>query len=62
MSGAVVIATFALRESVRRRVFTVVGLLTLAFLALYGLGTWQRARSRAGARLLRTPRVRDTPS
>jgi ABC-type transport system involved in multi-copper enzyme maturation permease subunit len=36
-----VIATFALRESVRRRVFTVVGLLTLAFLALYGLGTWQ---------------------
>ena len=38
---AVVIATFALRESVRRRVFTVVGLLTLAFLALYGLGTWQ---------------------
>ena len=41
MSGAVVIASFALRESVRRRVFTVVGLLTLAFLALYGLGTWQ---------------------
>jgi Cu-processing system permease protein len=39
--GAVVIATFALRESVRRRVFTVVGMLTLAFLALYGLGTWQ---------------------
>ena len=33
--------TFALRESVRRRVFIVVGLLTLAFLALYGLGTWQ---------------------
>ncbi len=41
MSGAVVIATFALRESLRRRVFTVVGLLTIAFLALYGLGTWQ---------------------
>jgi Cu-processing system permease protein len=41
LSGALVIATFALRESVRRRVFTVVGLLTLAFLALYGLGTWQ---------------------
>jgi Cu-processing system permease protein len=39
--GALVIATFALRESVRRRVFTVVGLLTLAFLGLYGLGTWQ---------------------
>ena len=39
--GATVIATFALRESVRRRVFTVVGLLTIAFLALYALGTWQ---------------------
>jgi ABC-2 type transport system permease protein len=39
--GAGVIAVFALRESVRRRVFLVVGLLTLAFLALYGLGAWQ---------------------
>jgi Cu-processing system permease protein len=41
VSGAAVIAVFALRESLRRRVFAVVGLLTLAFLALYGLGTWQ---------------------
>jgi Cu-processing system permease protein len=41
MSGATIIAAFALRESLRRRVFSVVGLLTLAFLALYGLGTWQ---------------------
>jgi Cu-processing system permease protein len=41
VSGAAVIAAFALRESLRRRVFSVVGLLTLAFLALYGLGTWQ---------------------
>jgi Cu-processing system permease protein len=41
VSGAAVIATFALRESLRRRVFAVVGLLTVAFLALYGLGTWQ---------------------
>jgi len=41
VSSAVVIATFALRESLRRRVFLVVGLLTIAFLALYGLGTWQ---------------------
>ena len=41
MSGATIIATFALRESLRRRVFTVVGLLTVAFLALYALGTWQ---------------------
>ncbi len=41
MSGARVIAVFALQESLRRRVFVVVGLLTLAFLALYGLGAWQ---------------------
>jgi Cu-processing system permease protein len=41
MSGAAIIAVFSLRESLRRRVFAVVGLLTLAFLALYGLGTWQ---------------------
>ena len=41
MNGAAVIAAFALRESLRRRVFSVVGVLTLAFLALYGLGTWQ---------------------
>ena len=36
-----VIALFALRESLRRRVFLVVGLLTIGFLALYGLGSWQ---------------------
>jgi ABC-type transport system involved in multi-copper enzyme maturation permease subunit len=41
VSAARIIAVFALRESVRRRVFLVVGLLTLAFLALYGLGAWQ---------------------
>jgi Cu-processing system permease protein len=41
VSAARVIAAFALRESLRRRVFVVVGLLTLAFLVLYGLGTWQ---------------------
>jgi Cu-processing system permease protein len=41
VSAARIIAVFALRESVRRRVFVVVGLLTLAFLALYGLGAWQ---------------------
>ena len=45
MSGARIIAVFALRESIRRRVFVVVGLLTLAFLALYGLGTWQLFKS-----------------
>ena len=36
-----VLAGFALRESLRRRVFAVVAILTVAFLALYGLGTWQ---------------------
>ena len=36
-----VIAGFALRESLRRRVFLVVAILTVVFLALYGLGVWQ---------------------
>jgi Cu-processing system permease protein len=35
-----VIAGFALRESLRRRVFVVVAVLTAVFLGLYGLGTW----------------------
>src|SRR3954453_10903928 len=39
-----VIAGFTLRESLRRRVFLIVALLTVAFLALYGLGTWQLYR------------------
>ena len=45
MKGVRIIAIFSLRESVRRRVFLVVGLLTLGFLALYGLGTWQLFKS-----------------
>src|SRR3954449_1189704 len=45
MKGALIIASFSLQESVRRRVFVVVALLTVAFLALYGLGTWQIAKS-----------------
>jgi len=45
VSGGVVIARFALRECVRRRVFLIVGVLTLGFLALYGLGTWQIYRT-----------------
>jgi len=36
-----VIAAFTLRESLRRRIFAVVGVLTVAFLALYGVGAWQ---------------------
>jgi ABC-type transport system involved in multi-copper enzyme maturation permease subunit len=39
--GALIVARFSLRESLRRRVFVVIGLLTLVFLALYGLATWQ---------------------
>jgi ABC-2 type transport system permease protein len=41
MNQVGVIAAFTLRESLRRRVFLVVALLTLAFLGLYGLGTWK---------------------
>src|SRR4051794_36651809 len=41
MTQVRIIAAFTLRESLRRRVFLVVALLTLAFLGLYGLGTWQ---------------------
>ncbi|MDQ1713761.1 MAG: type transport system permease protein [Frankiaceae bacterium] len=36
-----VLARFALREALRRRVFTVVAWLTVAFLVLYALGVWQ---------------------
>jgi Cu-processing system permease protein len=39
VSGALVIAGYALRESTRRRVFVVVLLLTVAFLGLYAVGT-----------------------
>ena len=35
------LAVFALREALRRRVFVVVAVLTVGFLALYGLGVWQ---------------------
>ncbi len=35
------LARFTLQEALRRRVFTVVAVLTLAFLLLYGLGVWQ---------------------
>jgi Cu-processing system permease protein len=39
VTGALTIAAYALRESTRRRVFAVVLILTVAFLALYGVGT-----------------------
>ena len=38
MSGAVIVARYALREAVRRRVILVVLVLTVGFLALYALG------------------------
>jgi Cu-processing system permease protein len=41
LRGALIVARFSLRESLRRRVFVVVALLTFLFLALYGLATWQ---------------------
>ena len=41
MNHVRVIAEFTLRESLRRRVFVVVALLTVAFLGLYALGTWR---------------------
>jgi ABC-type transport system involved in multi-copper enzyme maturation permease subunit len=41
LRAALIVARFSLRESLRRRVFVIVGLLTLLFLALYGLATWQ---------------------
>ena len=48
MSSALVVARFALRESLRRRVFAIVAVLTLAFLALYGLGARAVFRSLDG--------------
>jgi Cu-processing system permease protein len=48
MRGALIVAGFALRESLRRRVFVVVAILTVAFLALYGLGTWQISKESGG--------------
>ena len=41
VSSVRTIALFGLQEAVRRRVFAVVAVLTVAYLALYGLGTWQ---------------------
>ncbi len=37
----IVLARFAIREALRKRVFTVVAWLTVAFLVLYALGVWQ---------------------
>jgi ABC-type transport system involved in multi-copper enzyme maturation permease subunit len=45
VSAVRTIAVLGLQEAVRRRVFVVVALLTVAFLVLYGLGTWQAFES-----------------
>jgi Cu-processing system permease protein len=44
----VVIAGYALRESMRRKVFLIVVILSVAFLALYGLGVWRAFRDTSG--------------
>ena len=41
MRAVPVVAAYALRESLRRRVFLVVLILTVGFLGLYALGTWK---------------------
>ena len=45
MRGAVIVAGYAIRESVRRRVFPVVLVLTVAFLGLYGFGVYKAYQS-----------------
>jgi len=41
VNAARTIALLGLQEAVRRRVFLIVAVLTVAYLVLYGLGTWQ---------------------
>ena len=48
MSGALVVVGYALREALRRRVFAVVVLLTLAFLLLYWLGAREAFEETSG--------------
>ena len=45
MRGVVIVAGYAMQESVRRRVFPVVLVLTAAFLGLYGFGTYKAYQS-----------------
>jgi Cu-processing system permease protein len=48
MSQVSVIVGYALRESMRRKVFVIVLLLSVAFLGLYGVGVWRAFRDTAG--------------
>jgi ABC-type transport system involved in multi-copper enzyme maturation permease subunit len=41
VNAARTIARLGIQEAVRRRVFLIVAVLTVAYLVLYGLGTWQ---------------------
>lgn len=50
MRGAAIIAGYAIRESVRRRVFPVVLVLTLGFLALYSFGVYKAYQSTTAGR------------
>lgn len=45
MMAARTIAQLGLQEAVRRRVFLIVAVLTVGYLILYGLGTWQAFES-----------------
>jgi ABC-2 type transport system permease protein len=47
VTGVAVIVGYALRESMRRKVFLIVLLLSGAFLALYGVGVWRAFRDTA---------------
>jgi Cu-processing system permease protein len=44
VTSVTVIAGYALRESMRRKVFLIVLVLSVAFLALYGIGVWRAFR------------------
>jgi len=48
VNAARTIARLGLQEALRRRVFLIVALLTVAYLILYGLGTWQAFRTTQG--------------
>jgi ABC-type transport system involved in multi-copper enzyme maturation permease subunit len=43
-----IIVGYALKESLRRKVFLIVLLLSVAFLALYGIGVWRAFRDTSG--------------
>lgn len=59
MSAARAIARLGLQEALRRRVFLIVALLTVAYLMLYGLGTWKAFEEvGANARLVRGVEIR----